>query len=156
MTAAHERFMYAALDQARAAMVKDEVPIGAVVVVAGSIVGSGFNQSRLTADPTAHAEIVALRQAGLTMCNYRLSSATLYVTVEPCLMCAGALVHARINTLVYGTVEPKAGAVVSTTRVLDGPALNHRVRSIGGILENESRALIQEFFKGRRNNEVSD
>ena len=148
--------MYAALDQARAAMVKDEVPIGAVVVVAGSIVGAGFNQSRLTSDPTAHAEIVALRQAGLTMSNYRLSSATLYVTVEPCLMCAGALVHARIITLVYGTVEPKTGAVVSTVRALDGQALNHRVRSIGGILENESRALIQEFFKGRRDSGASD
>ena len=148
--------MYAALDQARAAMVKDEVPIGAVVVVEGSIVGAGFNQSRLTSDPTAHAEIVALRQAGLTMSNYRLSSATLYVTVEPCLMCAGALVHARISTLVYGTVEPKTGAVVSTVRALDGPALNHRVRSVGGILENESRTLVQEFFKGRRINGVSD
>ena len=148
--------MSAALDQARAAMVKDEVPVGAVVVVARSIVGAGFNQSRLTSDPTAHAEVVALRQAGLTMSNYRLSSATLYVTVEPCLMCAGALVHARISTLVYGTVEPKTGAVVSTVRALDGQALNHRVRSIGGILENESRALIQEFFKRRRDSGASD
>ncbi len=148
--AEHETFMRAALDQARVGLAAGEVPVGAVVVVGGAIVGAGFNQPRSTADPTAHAEIVALRQAGRAVGNYRLAGATLYVTVEPCLMCAGALVHARVDTVVYGAAELKAGAIASTMRALDHPALNHRVQPLGGVLEDEGRALMQEFFRTRR------
>ncbi len=114
------------------------------------MIGAGFNHPVGDADPTAHAEIVALRAAARTRRNYRLTGATLYVTVEPCLMCAGALVHARIDTLVYGAAEPKAGAVRSVMRALDHPSLNHRVTVVGGVLEHDCRSLIQAFFSDRR------
>ncbi len=143
-------FMRAALAQAQLAREVGEVPIGAVVVFGEAIVGRGFNQPIRTSDPTAHAEIVALRDAAGARGNYRLVGATLYVTVEPCLMCAGALVHARIDTIVYGTPEPNAGAIVSTARALEHPALNHRVGAVGGILERECRGLVQDFFEARR------
>ncbi len=146
----HERFMRAAIEQAREAMRRNEVPVGAVVVAHGRIVGSGFNQPIASLDPTAHAEIVAIREAGRALGNYRLTGASLYVTVEPCLMCVGAMVHARIGTLVYGAREPKAGAVESTARMHEHPALNHRVAVVGGVLEAECRALVQEFFRERR------
>jgi tRNA(adenine34) deaminase len=120
------------------------------VVLAGQVIGRGFNQPINAVDPTAHAEIVALRAAARAADNYRLTGAVMYVTIEPCLMCVGALVHARIGTLVFGATEPKAGSVVSTTRALELPGLNHRVEVVGGVLEDECRALVQEFFKQRR------
>ena len=151
----HERWMRAALDQARQALALDEVPVGAVVVHEGRVVGAGFNQPISASDPTAHAEMVALRSAARALGTYRLTGAALYVTVEPCLMCAGALVHARIATLVYGAPEPRSGAVASVAQVLDNPALNHRVSAVGGVLEAECRELMQAFFRRRRATELS-
>ena len=127
-----------------------EVPVGAVVVADGAMVGEGFNQPIAAHDPTAHAEIVALRAAAQALGNYRLTGATLYVTVEPCLMCVGALVHARIGLVVYGAAEPKAGAIESMTSAHELPGLNHRLTAIGGVLADESRALLQQFFRDRR------
>ena len=152
----HERWMRAALDQARQALEADEVPVGAVVVHDGRVAGAGFNQPVRANDPTAHAEMVALRSAARALGNYRLTGATLYVTVEPCLMCAGALVHARIETLVYGAAEPRSGAVQSIAQALDNPALNHRVSATGGVLEAECRELMQAFFKRRRSAAPTD
>ena len=146
----HDTFMRAALDEARRARDAGEVPIGAVLVLNGQIVGRGFNQPISAADPTAHAEIVAMRAAARALGNYRLTGATMYVTVEPCLMCVGAMVHARVGTLVFGAPEPKAGAIVSSCRAHELPALNHRIEAVGGVLEDECRAVIQEFFKVRR------
>lgn len=146
----YEPFMQAALAAARRAAALGEVPVGAVVVADDRIVGTGWNQPVRASDPTAHAEIIALREAAKAAGNYRLTGAIMYVTVEPCLMCCGALVHARIGTLVYGAPEPKAGAVVSTMRALEYAALNHRVQVVGGVLEAECRALMQEFFQQRR------
>ena len=147
---AHAPWMREAHRQALLALKAREVPVGAVVVFEGRIVGTGFNQPIGTADPTAHAEIMALRHAARTLGNYRLTGATLYVTVEPCLMCAGALVHARIATLVYGATEPQAGAVRSVMQALDHPSLNHRVDVVVGVLESECRELMQTFFQVRR------
>jgi tRNA(adenine34) deaminase len=127
-----------------------EVPVGAVVVVDGEVVGRGFNRPITDTDPTAHAEVVALRDAARRLGNYRLTGAILYVTVEPCLMCVGALVHARVGTLVYGAPEPKAGAVDSTQRAHEHAALNHRMTIVSGVLASECKALMQEFFKARR------
>ena len=142
--------MRAALEQARLALAAGEVPVGAVVVLGGEVVGAGYNQPIGTHDPTAHAEIVALRAAGRTCGNYRLTGAALYVTVEPCLMCVGAAVHARLAAIVYGASEPKAGAVHSTQRALEHAALNHRVEARGGLLESECREIVQAFFQVRR------
>jgi tRNA(adenine34) deaminase len=114
------------------------------------IVGRGFNQPIGSGDPTAHAEIIAIRAAARALGNYRLTDATLCVTIEPCLMCVGALVHARIGTLVYGAAEPRTGAIVSTTRGADLPGHNHRVAVVSGVREEECRALMQEFFRGKR------
>ena len=142
--------MRLALDLARRADAAGEVPVGAVVVFDGQVVGRGFNQPIGAVDPTAHAEIVALRDAARGVGNYRLTNAVMYVTIEPCLMCVGALVHARIGTLVFGAAEPKAGAVVSTVRALEIPTLNHKVEAIGGVLEDDCRDMVQAFFKTRR------
>jgi tRNA(adenine34) deaminase len=146
----HSTFMRAALGEARRAFDAGEVPVGAVVVLDGKIIGRGFNRPISSRDPTAHAEIVALREAAAAAGNYRLVGTTLYVTIEPCLMCVGAMVHARVETLVFGATEPKAGAVVSACRAHELPSLNHRIEVVGGILEEECRAIIQEFFQGRR------
>jgi tRNA(adenine34) deaminase len=146
----HDNWMTAAIEQAVRARDAAEVPIGAVVVLNGAIAGRGFNQPISSGDPTAHAEIVAIREAARHVDNYRLTGATLYVTVEPCLMCVGALVHARIATLVYGTPEPRTGAVVSTVRGLELPGHNHRVEVVGGVRDDECRALMQAFFRDRR------
>jgi tRNA(adenine34) deaminase len=146
----HEALMMEALDQARRARDANEVPIGAVVAIKGDIVGYGFNQPLTAGDPTAHAEIVAIRAAARNVGNYRLTGAMLCVTVEPCLMCVGALVHARIGTLVFGAVEPKMGAVLSTVRGGELPGHNHRFEVVSGVLEEECRALMQNFFKDRR------
>jgi tRNA(adenine34) deaminase len=145
-----ERFMRAALEQALEASRRGEVPVGAVVVLGDEVVGAGFNQPIAASDPTAHAEIVALRAAATRLGNYRLTGATLYVTIEPCQMCVGAMIHARIARVVYGTVEPKAGAIESAMRAHEHPALNHRMSAIGGVLEAECRDVIHEFFRERR------
>ena len=142
--------MEAALAEARRARDAGEVPIGAVVSLNGEIVGRGFNQPISSHDPTAHAEIVALRNAAIRVANYRLTGATLCVTVEPCLMCVGALVHARIGTLVYGASEPKSGAVASMVKGGELPGHNHRFEVVSGVREVECRDLIQEFFRSRR------
>ena len=145
-----ERWMHAALALAERAGARGEVPVGAVVVRDGVLLGAGHNQPIASNDPTAHAEIVALRAAAGAAGNYRLPGAALYVTLEPCLMCAGALVHARIARLVFGAMEPKAGAVVSNHCVLAAAGLNHRVTVTGGVLAEESAALVQTFFAARR------
>lgn len=142
--------MRAALALARDSAAAGEVPVGAVVVVDGQIVGRGRNQPISAHDPTAHAEIVALRDAAARAGNYRLPGAVLYVTLEPCLMCVGAMVHARIATVVYGAVEPKAGAMESTQRAHEHPALNHAMTTVSGVLAAESRDLLQAFFRERR------
>jgi tRNA(adenine34) deaminase len=146
----HETFMRAALEEARKAFDAGEVPVGAVLVLEGEVVGRGFNQPIGSHDPTAHAEVVAMRAAARAIGNYRLVGSTMYVTIEPCLMCVGAMVHARVGTLVFGSAEPKAGAVVSSCRAHELPSLNHRIEVVGGVLEEECRAVIQEFFKSRR------
>jgi tRNA(adenine34) deaminase len=146
----HELYMRAALEEARQGLESGEVPVGAVVVVDGRIIGRGFNQPIGSHDPTAHAEVVAMRAAAREIGNYRLVGSTLYVTIEPCLMCVGAMVHARVGTLVFGAPEPKAGAVVSSCRAHELPSLNHRIEVLGGVLEDDCRAIIQEFFRGRR------
>ena len=146
----HDGFMREALDEARKAFDAGEVPVGAVVVMNGQVVGRGFNQPISAADPTAHAEVLALRDAARAMANYRLVQSTLYVTIEPCLMCVGALVHARVATLVFGAIEPKAGAIVSSCQAHENPSLNHRIEIVSGVLDDECRAMIQEFFKSRR------
>ena len=149
IAAPHELHMRLALEQAALAQAAGEVPIGAVVVLEGAVVGRGYNQPIAACDPTAHAEIVALRQAARAAANYRLTGATLYATVEPCLMCVGAMVHARVGCVVFGAADPKAGAVRS---LLDpnALALNHRFGVVEGILAEECRDLLQEFFRSRR------
>ena len=142
--------MRAALDLARRARERGEVPVGAVVVLDDAIVGEGFNQPIAAHDPTAHAEIVALRDGARRIRNYRLTGATLYVTIEPCQMCVGALVHARVARIVYGACEPKAGAIESAMRAHEHPSLNHRLVAVGGVLEDECREVIQGFFEERR------
>jgi tRNA(adenine34) deaminase len=144
------QFIRAALVLAQQARERGEVPVGAVVVLGGAVIGEGFNQPISSNDPTAHAEIVALRDAARRIGNYRLTGATLYVTIEPCQMCVGAMVHARIARLVYGAPEPKAGAIDSAMRAHEHPSLNHRMEATGGVLEAECREVMQEFFKRRR------
>jgi tRNA(adenine34) deaminase len=150
----YELLMRAALNEARRAGDAGEVPIGAIVALegatAGQIVGRGYNQPISASDPTAHAEIVAIRDAASRAGNYRLTGAILCVTIEPCLMCVGAMVHARIGTIVYGAAEPKSGALGSTVRGGDLPGLNHRFQIVSGVLEDECRELMQVFFKERR------
>jgi tRNA(adenine34) deaminase len=146
----HDDYMRAALDQARLGLKAGEVPIGAVLVAGDRIVSCAFNQPITSNDPTAHAEVLVLREAGRVLGNYRLTEATMYVTVEPCLMCVGAMVHARVRELVYGATEPKAGALISAVRALEYPGLNHRFAVTGGVLEEDCRAIIQEFFRQKR------
>jgi tRNA(adenine34) deaminase len=145
-----EDYMRAALDRARRARERGEVPVGALIMIDGAIVGEGFNQPIAAQDPTAHAEIEAMRQAARRIGNYRLGGATLYVTIEPCQMCVGAMVHARIARLVYGASEPKAGAIESAMRAHEHPSLNHRIAVTGGVLADECRELMQAFFADRR------
>jgi tRNA(adenine34) deaminase len=150
MSLTDKDFMAAALVRARIARTRGEVPVGAVVVQDGVVIGEGFNQPIGTNDPTAHAEIMALREAAHRVGNYRLPGAQLYVTIEPCQMCVGAMIHARIARVVYGTREPKAGAIESAMRAHEHPSLNHRMEVTGGVLEEECRSLIQAFFAERR------
>jgi tRNA(adenine34) deaminase len=146
----HERWMREALQAAREAQTRDEVPIGTCIVVSGELVAVAGNRTRTDCDPTAHAEIVALREAAKKIGNYRVVQATVYSTIEPCAMCAGALIQARVPLLVYGAIDEKAGAVESHFGICSSAQLNHRVQVIKGVLENECRELMQEFFKGRR------
>ena len=148
--------MRLALEQAALARADGEVPVGAVVVLDGLVIGAGFNQPIRAKDPTAHAEVVALRAASAAIDNYRLTGATLYVTVEPCLMCVGAMVHARIATVFYGATEPRCGAIVSMTSAHEFAGLNHRLQATGGVLEDECREIIQAFFKSRRASRTGD
>lgn len=143
-------YMELALQEAGEALAREEVPIGAVVVREGEVVGRGFNLPIGLADPSAHAEIQALRRAAHRLETYRLPECDLYVTLEPCLMCAGALIQARIRRLVFGAEDPKAGAVVSLYRVLEDPRLNHRVEVTSGVLAREARILLKNFFAARR------
>jgi len=142
--------MRAALAEARAGLAAGEVPVGALVVLDDVILGQAHNAPIAHADPTAHAEVLALRAAARKAGNYRLPGATLYATLEPCVMCCGAAIHARIARVVYGAADPKAGAVVSRYRLLDDARSNHRVETPGGVLEAECGALLKEFFEGRR------
>ena len=142
--------MSAALDEARRGLAAGEVPVGAVVVIGDEIVGRAHNAPIGLSDPTAHAEVLALRAAARRQGNYRLTGATLYATVEPCPMCCGAALHARVARVVYGAPDPKAGAAGSVLDVLGEPRLNHRPEVAGGLLATESAALLQEFFATRR------
>jgi len=148
---ADERLMREALGAAREAAARGEVPVGALLVTEdGRLLAAAGNRTRSDCDPTAHAEILALREAALKVGNYRLTGTTMYVTVEPCAMCAGALVQARVRRLVYGATDPKAGAVESVFRVCDSDSLNHRMELTAGVLVDECRRLLQEFFRARR------
>lgn len=151
METSDEHFMREALAEAKAAGEDGEVPVGAIVVVGGDVIGRGRNAVISSNDPTAHAEIVALREAARARGNYRLTGAVMYSTIEPCAMCAGALVHARIARLVYGAKDPKAGAVETHFGICTTDFLNHRVSVEGGLLEDECRRLLQSFFRDRRN-----
>lgn len=146
----HSYWMQQALRLARQAESEGEVPVGAVIVLDNTIIGEGWNRPINSADATAHAEIQALRMACAKLNNYRLPGATMYVTLEPCLMCAGALIHARIDTLVYGAAEPKTGAAGSNIHAFELTNLNHRVKVEGGVLADECSALLKEFFQSRR------
>jgi len=145
-----EALMRAALELARKAQEQGEVPVGAVVVRDGEIIASGTNRNITDSDPSGHAEIIAIREAGKAIRNHRLSGCSLFVTIEPCAMCAGALVHARLERLVYGASDPKAGAVQSVMQVLNHPALNHRMEVTAGVLAEECSAIRQGFVRERR------
>ena len=146
----HERWMRRALALADRAANEGEVPVGAIVVRDDQLLGEGWNQVIAAQDPTAHAEIVALRDAARAEGNYRLSGATLYVTLEPCTMCAGAMVHARVSELIFAAKEPRAGVVCSTCSLLDEPWYNHKVSWQGGVLAQDSSSRLQAFFQARR------
>ncbi|HZD96477.1 MAG TPA: tRNA adenosine(34) deaminase TadA [Candidatus Sulfotelmatobacter sp.] len=143
-------WMQLALEQARLAAEAGEVPVGALILSAGEIVGQGHNRNLLEHDPTAHAEIVALRQAAAHLGNHRLAGCTLYSTIEPCSMCAGALIHARVSRLVYGANDPKAGAAGSVLQVLNHPQLNHKMEVTSGVLAEKCSEILQEFFRRKR------
>ena len=149
-TTSDERWMRRALDLAERARSEGEVPVGAVLVMDDDCIGEGWNRSISTHDPTAHAEIEALRAAAARLGNYRLPGATLYVTLEPCAMCAGAIILARIKRLVYAATDPRAGAAGSVFNILQSTQLNHRVELVSGILEQEAATLLQTFFRERR------
>lgn len=150
MSAIDAHWMQLALEQAQLAAAAGEVPVGAVLVRDGEQLAAGYNRPISGCDPTAHAEIVALRSAAQAVNNYRLPGTTLYVTIEPCAMCVGAIIHARVARLVYGAPEPRAGAVVSSAQLLDATHFNHRVAYQGGVLGEEAAALMQRFFRERR------
>lgn len=147
-----EHWMRRALDEARAAERSGEVPVGAVVVRGGELIGAGQNRNLRDNDPSAHAEIVALRSAGLALGNHRLEHCEIYVTIEPCAMCAGAMVHARLKRLTYGAKDPKAGAVDSVMQVLNHPELNHSMEVTGGVLDEECSSMLSQFFQEKRQN----
>jgi len=149
-SAADHLMMGLALEEARLARDAGEVPVGAVVAMEGRVIGRGHNQPISACDPTAHAEIIALRQAAATMGNYRLPGAVLYATVEPCVMCCGAALHARVSRVVYGAADPKGGAAESLYQLLDDARLNHRATVTGAVMRDECGALLHQFFECRR------
>lgn len=149
-TESHLVWMKLALEQAEKARAQDEVPVGAILVQNGRVIGAGYNQPIGSHDPTAHAEVQAIRAASQNLGNYRLPDTHLYVTIEPCAMCVGAMIHARINTLIFGSREPKAGAVVSQLQLPEASYVNHKIKVIEGILEEECRVLMQSFFQAKR------
>ena len=146
----HDRWMRLALDEARAAAAEDEVPVGAIVVAAGRVIASAHNQREQLADPTAHAEMIALTQAAAALGSWRLEGCTLYVTLEPCPMCAGAILQARVPVVVWGAADPKAGAVESLYRLFEDPRLNHRVDHVGRVLADECGQILTSYFRGKR------
>jgi tRNA(adenine34) deaminase len=146
----HHHFMQRALALATQAEQQGEVPVGAVLVLNNSIVGEGYNQVITLNDPSAHAEAMAIRAAGQALQNYRLVDTTLYVTLEPCAMCAGLITHARIKTLVYGAADPRTGATGSAIEVINHPSMNHQVEVIGGVMADECGELLRQFFRRRR------
>ena len=152
---ADEFFMEEALRAAQRALEAGEVPVGAVVVCGGKIIARGWNRNLTDSDPTAHAEIVALREAGAAMGNHRLEDCELFVTIEPCAMCAGAMAHARLKRLVYGADDPKAGAVHSVLQVMNHPGLNHRLKVTAGVLAGRGAEIVQDFFRSRREEKSS-
>ena len=145
-----ESWMREALDEARKAEAEGEVPVGAVLLINGKIVGRGHNHSIRSYDPTAHAEILALRHSGHSLRNYRLPGSILVVTIEPCVMCVGAMIQARVEELIYGAPDPKAGAIHSHFQLASASALNHSIHVVSGILEDECGSLLREFFEARR------
>lgn len=149
-SAEHQRWMREAIEQAHAAGDRGEVPVGAVLIETGKIIGSGYNQPIGSHDPTAHAEIVALRAGSQAKQNYRLPATTLYVTIEPCTMCVGALIHARVELLVFGAREPRAGAIVSQANLLNEQHYNHKLSYVEGVLAEECGGLVKAFFKAKR------
>ena len=152
----HEHFMQRALQLADIAAQQGEIPIGAVVVLNGEVIGEGYNQTITTLDPSAHAEMVAIRQAAKAIGNYRLVDCTLYVTIEPCTMCVGALIHGRVDRVVFGATEPKAGAVISQNRLFDHDSVNTTVEYLGGVCEAGCRSIISDFFAQRRAQKKQD
>ena len=150
MSETDNRWMQVAIQFAERAAQQSEVPVGALIVRDEKIIGEGWNQPISTNDPTSHAEIIAIRNAAARIENYRLTGATLYVTLEPCLMCAGSMVHARIERLVYGATDPKRGAVNSTCHALESQGLNHRIQVEGGVMAAECGGLLQTFFREKR------
>lgn len=150
MPTSDEIWMQRAIAEAKAAQESGEVPVGAIVVKNGELIASGQNRNLRDNDPSAHAEIVALRAAGPAMGNHRLEGCEIYVVVEPCAMCAGAMVHARLKRLIYGAKDPKAGAVESAMQVLNHPKLNHRMEVTSGVLDEQCSQLLREFFQARR------
>ncbi len=156
MTDRDKHFMKLALDEARKAARCGEVPVGAILVCDDKIVGQGYNLREKLQDPTAHAEMIALREGARNLSSWRLEGCSLYVTLEPCPMCAGALIQARVGRLIYGAADPKGGAVESVTALLDVAGFNHKVSVTGGLMAREAKALLQEFFRCLRNGRVSE
>jgi tRNA(adenine34) deaminase len=152
----HEYFMAQAIEEALKADALNEVPVGAVVVLNGEIIGRGFNQPISSNDPSAHAEVMALRDAGSKLSNYRIVDADLYVSIEPCTMCAGAIVHSRVKRVVFGALEPKAGVVVSQQAIFQQPYFNHEIEIVSGVLEEQCTAVMQAFFKRRRSEKKAE
>ena len=148
--AIHDRWMRLALEEARAAAEEDEVPVGAIVVAAGRVIGVGHNPREQLADPTAHAEMIAITQAAASLGSWRLEGCTLYVTLEPCPMCAGAILQARLPAVVWGAADPKAGAVETLYRLFEDRRLNHQVEHVGHVLADECGRLLTEFFRRKR------
>ncbi|WP_417666901.1 tRNA adenosine(34) deaminase TadA [Pseudidiomarina sp.] len=151
----HERYMRRAIELAQQAEQLGEVPVGALVVADDQIIGEGFNEVIRLNDPSAHAEAQAIRAAGKALGNYRLINTTLYVSLEPCAMCAGLITHARIKTLVFGAADPRTGAAGTAINVLNHASMNHQVNIIGGVLQEESATLLQDFFRKRRKNQTN-
>ncbi len=150
MSISDELWMEEALREALRAQANDEVPVGAIILHQEKIIGRGYNRNRMDCDPSAHAEIVALREAGGFLGNHRLEGCEMFVTIEPCAMCCGALVHARLARLVYGADDPKAGAVRSIMQVINHPKLNHQMEIVGGVLAGKCTQMMQAFFQQRR------